>query len=67
MKDKKKIDEFKYGKNILSVYKVREHYEIFENDLFYCAVDNEKELKEELDFYRMADEILTKMERTKKK
>ena len=67
MKNKKKIDEFKYGKNILTVYKVREHFEIFENDLFYCAVDNERELKEELDYYRITDEILTKMEREMKK
>lgn len=54
------------GKKVF-VFKIDEHFEIFESGMFYASVDSMKEVHEELEFFEMAEEFIEQREKELKK
>lgn len=51
---KKLFDSFSFEKNdyrhMIHIYSVREHYEIYVDDEFWCSCDNRNEVDEEIEY-----------------
>lgn len=49
--------------NKISVYEKDGHFELYENEHFYCSCDTEEDAKEEIEFYAVKMKYLEELEK----